>query len=236
MYPDTKKSCLSSESRFNDSAIVSMIQNMRLVDPRVVSLGAEKKRVQSSEQLLIQKVIAGQTKQVQRMLDAGVNSNSCDENAVTVLAHAVKAKNKPMVRLLLSVLKTDANVQDKQGVTPLMEAAISGDESIIQLLLSANVQINTAGKHGQTALQLAAGIGHLRAVLLLLGAGARVKTVDNAGDTPLICAMANGHIQIAQLLLVMGADAGLRDAQGRTAVDYATQWVYQDGAYVRKAS
>ena len=50
-----------------------------------------------------------------------------------------------------------------------------------------------------------------------------VDSKDSAGNTALIVATKNNETQIIQLLLQLGADKSIKDAEGKTAYDYAVE-------------
>ena len=81
------------------------------------------------------------------------------------------------------------NAQDRDGWTPLMEAAGCGREGVVALLLNQpNVNLEARNVDGRTALLLAAECDHLRMVQLLLHHGADPAAVDNSGNSVLTLA------------------------------------------------
>ncbi len=126
------------------------------------------------------------------------------------------------IGLLQAALKGDAlNVQTllRHGADPnfgfektsLMEAAASGQKTVIPLLLDAGANINARTKDGQTALSLAAYGGHLEVVRLLLRKGADANSRSEA----LRSAAMNGRLEVARVLLQAGADVNYSDPQFR---------------------
>ena len=57
---------------------------------------------------------------------------------------------------LLIAAGANVNVRDKQGKTPLMWAAVSGNVEGIKELLLFGAQVNVVDKHGKSALMYAA--------------------------------------------------------------------------------
>src|SRR5437762_10824217 len=78
---------------------------------------------------------------------------------------------------------------------------------MIDLLLSAGVNANTANPGGETALMTAARIGKIEAAKLLLDRGAAVNAKESVrGQTALMWAVLENHPDVVKLLLSKGAD------------------------------
>jgi ankyrin repeat protein len=110
-----------------------------------------------------------------------------------------------------------------EGVTALMNAARSGCDGCVRLLLDHAADAKARTDAGLTALHSAAFKGDLSMVKALLEAGAPVNVADDRGLTPLIMA-ANSRIkdpEVVRLLLEHGADREAKDGFGRTAGDWA---------------
>ncbi|KAH8691253.1 ankyrin repeat-containing domain protein [Talaromyces proteolyticus] len=127
----------------------------------------------------------------------------------------------------------DPDAKDTGGRTPLLYAARSGHEEVVQLLLNGGADINAKGQgpgrdggnhyysyYDQTALMYAARNGHTVVVRLLLekgadinakGSGDRNGDDDHYGQTALIYAISNGHEAVVQLLLSRGANVNAEE-------------------------
>lgn len=108
------------------------------------------------------------------LLDAGADPHLQNKNGETALA-VVLGESAPNIQLVRELLRSgvDANRPRADGWTPLMLAAASGDEAIIQLLLDAGANINAAKDDGETtALIVAEYQQHIPTVKLLLQHGA----------------------------------------------------------------
>ncbi|CAG8953838.1 hypothetical protein HYFRA_00006730 [Hymenoscyphus fraxineus] len=90
--------------------------------------------------------------------------------------------------------------------TALMLACLSGHESIVQLLLEKNVNVDIKTQpRFQTALHFAASIGNKKLCDLLLKHGADIEFLDLGAKSPLYYACLYQHPQVVSLLIANGA-------------------------------
>ena len=115
----------------------------------------------------------------------------------------------------------DVSAADKDGWTPLREAARHGHEAIARLLIDGGADVSTADKGGLTPLHHAAWNGYEAVVKLLMDWDADLSAVDQAESTPLHFAALNGHEAVARLLMDWGADARATDKTGGTPLHNA---------------
>ncbi|KAL4928340.1 ankyrin repeat-containing domain protein [Aspergillus undulatus] len=96
-------------------------------------------------------VILDRSDIAQEMIDSGkVHINATDKYGRTALHRAVRRGQSQIVQTLLDNL-ADADAPDKQGWTPLMEAAGNGDEGLVRLLLETRkVDVNRTNENGTT--------------------------------------------------------------------------------------
>jgi ankyrin repeat protein len=79
----------------------------------------------------------------------------------------------------------NADAPDRDGHTPLMEAAFFSRADLVEQLIQCGVDVNHAAKNGWTALHWSACIDDSRSVTILLSAGADPGLRDDDGKTPL---------------------------------------------------
>ena len=125
-------------------------------------------------------------------------------------------------RLLdLLVLGADADSQDSEGRTAMINAAWRGHAPIVKILLDRGSDVEIADNHRFTPLIWAAVNGQGKVLTTLLDAGADPGRADRDGIDALMRAAWNGHLDIVDRLLKSGADTARQDAKGLSALDYA---------------
>jgi len=146
----------------------------------------------------------------------------------------VRTKESPPIRRdFLRVTGTLAWV-DFTGQTPFLTAALSGDLTVMKLLLKhgADPTIPTFG--GTTALMAAAGVNWvfdqtfdegraalLDAVKLCVELGLDVNAINSMGLTAMHGAANRGSDEIIKYLASLGASADVKDKEGRTPLTWA---------------
>ncbi len=119
------------------------------------------------------------------------------------------------VRSLFMAIVLLSGVASCYGVTPLMQAAKTGDAAKIEKLIDNGVHLDETSEYGWTALMFAANAGHSDVVRLLLNAGANpnIESQRITGNTQapypksnaLREAIDNDHLELARILLDNGA-------------------------------
>ncbi|MDR0564096.1 MAG: ankyrin repeat domain-containing protein [Azoarcus sp.] len=125
------------------------------------------------------------------------------------------------VQQIQAAIRNGANVnaRDKQGVTPLIVAAMrNGHPEIITALLKAGADVHAQSKDRMSSLFVAASNGNFEIVTILLNAGADVNVRDKEESTPL---MVVKTLKLVTALLDAGADTNIRNRDGMTPLIYA---------------
>jgi ankyrin repeat protein len=125
-----------------------------------------------------------------------------------------EATNKALVNLFSARAIVEA--KDEYNQTPLLNAAMYGNEFIVGLLLDKSACTEAKDGYGQTALLRAAEGGHNGTVKLLLNKGADIEAKGNDGNTPLLRAAERGHDKTVKLLLGRHADIEAKGDDGNT--------------------
>jgi ankyrin repeat protein len=101
----------------------------------------------------------------------------------------------------------NANTPNRYGITPLLQAARSGDAALVGALLKAGPTLAVTHPDGETPLMAASRSGHPMPCKLLARAGADVNAADMWQEqTALMWAAAEGHLDVVEALLKAGAD------------------------------
>ncbi|KAG2630533.1 hypothetical protein PVAP13_3KG531100 [Panicum virgatum] len=103
---------------------------------------------------------------------------------------------------------------DAEGQTTLHNAAQTGHNEAVILLLSRGVDVDPINYRGGTPLHLAAGMGHDQAVKALLEHGADPNRVAHGIFPPLMMACSAGSLKCMKTLVRGGADAKFRSPYG----------------------
>jgi ankyrin repeat protein len=132
---------------------------------------------------------------------------------------AIRANDLTLLENLIA--KSDVNIKDRHGATPLMYAAAVGSVDAIKALLAKGADAKAKNSFDATALMW--GVANPEKVRLLLDAGADVNARSKQGMTALLIAANNaGSTEIVRLLVAKGADPKATDEGGTTLLAAAT--------------
>lgn len=118
------------------------------------------------------------------------------------------------------------------GATPLVDAAASNNQAVVQSLLQSGADINEKGWDGSTALLWAVVNQNGALVQQLIGAGADVAAANNHGAFPLREAVDRGNATIVEALLRAGANVESATGNNPTMLVRAAAFGYGDVARV----
>jgi ankyrin repeat protein len=130
--------------------------------------------------------------------------------------------------------QVSANWVNFDGQTAFIRAALSGDVTLMRLLLEHGADPNIKTYEGSTALMAAAGLNwvvaqtfsrsddeYLEAAKLCLDKGADINAVNKQGFTAMHGAANRGFDKMVQLLADRSSKLEVKDSQGRTPMNYA---------------
>ncbi|RZF23871.1 ankyrin repeat domain-containing protein [Paraburkholderia sp. UYCP14C] len=115
----------------------------------------------------------------------------------------------------------DTQSRGIDGITPLMLAALHGEDHIVASVLESGVGISALDDEGNHALWYACLGDAPGTILRLVGAGLALDHVNADDMTCLMQAAATGRIEVMWLLLALGASDSLVAPDGRDALDMA---------------
>lgn len=141
------------------------------------------------------------------------------------LVRAAKANDVP---LAAELIQAGGNVNAKDAIedSAFLYAGAEGLNDMLQLTLAHGADVASTNRFGGTALIPASEHGHVETVRILIAAGVPVNHVNKLGWTAMQEAILlnNGgprQQEVVRQLLAAGADPGIRDPQGRTALENA---------------
>ncbi|XP_059940200.1 ankyrin repeat domain-containing protein 27 isoform X5 [Mesoplodon densirostris] len=178
---------------------------------------------------LFQHIASGNQKEVERLL----SQEDQDKDAVQKMCHPLCFCDD--CEKLVSGRLNDPSIvtpfsRDDRGHTPLHVAALCGQASLIDLLVSKGAVVNATDYHGSTPLHLACQKGCQSVTLLLLHYKASAEVQDNNGNTPLHLACTYGHEDCVKALVyydVQSCRLDIGNEKGDTPLHIAARWGYQ---------
>lgn len=152
------------------------------------------------------------------LIDRGADVEATYPSETTVLQIAAVFDQPAIARLLIEN-GAAPRTRNREGTSPLDDAAWRGFRDVAEVLVDAGADLNARhGRTGATPLNEAAFQGHEAVVELLLSRGADATIKDSAGRTPLENAVRGRHAGAARILLAHGP-RGSHDDLLRQAVD-----------------
>jgi ankyrin repeat protein len=112
---------------------------------------------------------------------------------------------------------------DREGRTPLFEAAAHGDERVVACLVRHGADVNVGDRYGISPLHVAAEADGANGIAPFLDAGADVSARIPGGDCPLHWAAGWGAPEAVRLLLERGACLNVRGYGGGTPLHVAAR-------------
>lgn len=159
------------------------------------------------------------TDEIKDLLAQGADPNVRYRNGQPAIMRAVADGAWKVFDVLAAHPRTDVNIENPAGETPLMYLAIAGQVERARALMARGAQVN---RLGWTPLHYAASKGQLAMAQLLLQNKAMVNAPAPNGETPLMMAALSGNKPMVDLLLKAGADVTTLDTKGQDAADWAT--------------
>ncbi|MEO6018302.1 MAG: ankyrin repeat domain-containing protein [Polaromonas sp.] len=164
---------------------------------------------------------------IKALLSRGFDPNTPGPKGQSGLIEALGDASLKAARVLVDWPKTDVNILNAKGESPLMLAALKGHQELAERLIKREADIN---KTGWTPLHYASSSSQLAIVSLLLENSAYIDAESPNGTTPLMMAAMYGTPATVKLLLQEGADPQLKNQQGLTALQFAQRANRADSA------
>ncbi len=109
----------------------------------------------------------------------------------------------------------------KEGLTPLMYAALNNRLAVVKLLIAKGADVNFRLHDDDTILMMLADRGNTELAQLLIEHGAMVNARNKYSNTALMNACRNSQAGMVKLLLAKGADITIKDSNGDAALAHA---------------
>ena len=130
-----------------------------------------------------------------------------------MLMHLAADSGNLTVARALRVCGSAVDIEDDQGITPVLAACATGHLPMVEWLVSQGADLQHQDRNGATALHLA---GDPAVITYLLAQDADLQATDQEGNTPLHRACQVGALECAAILVRQGADSTQRNAAGDT--------------------
>lgn len=140
-----------------------------------------------------------------------------DSEYSVLLCHAAACDNPAAVRTLINK-GLDVEYRNKDGFTPLVNAATYGMVENVEVLLQAGANPDAVTLKGRTALMEAALNDQCEVVSILVSYVENIDAQDDDGRSALMDAATTGNQEILLTLMMAGADFSLQDTCGTTAL------------------
>ena len=148
----------------------------------------------------------------------GGNPNATNQNGEPALIQAIRDQSMKTFDVLAANPKTDVNMVNRTGETPLMYLAIIGDVPRAKKLVARGAKVN---RLGWTPLHYAASKGHVDMIKFLLSKGAYPNAPAPDGSSPVLMAVTSKNADAVRALVAAGADPRAINQKNVSALDMA---------------
>ncbi len=131
-----------------------------------------------------------------------------------------KSSYNPSLESKISRISKDIDKQTNPGLY-LVEALQTGNQTLVDKLLSYGCNVNVKGKSGKYAVHVAVAKSDLANLKKLFYAGANINLKDENGRTPLSLAVEKENLELVDFLINTGADLNKKDNKNEGPVFYA---------------
>ncbi|REJ04656.1 ankyrin repeat domain-containing protein [Microbacterium bovistercoris] len=217
---------------------LQMAQQRGFGGSEAILLAARDGRAPSDpDEALLAAADAGDADAAMLAIRAGADLETRDaELQRTPLMHAVMTDRVEVARLLVA-LGADPDAFDHRKDTPWVMTGVTGSVRMLEALLPGQPDLTIRNRRGGTPANPAAERGHADYIDRVVQLDIDLNHVNTNGWTAIQEAVVFGGgdenaQRIVKTLLAAGADPGIRDAQGRTALDNARRLGFGDIAAI----
>jgi len=184
------------------------------------------------EELFVDAVKHNNLDKVRACITLGINVNvrldsrQCHGSALCWAMHWAIHGQWEMLELFLVQPNFDVNISVDYGLTALMWASGSGNESLVRRLCQVpSIDFNARCQRGRTAALLAVksmNLGRVRVLSAIPGINWNIKS--NEGWSPMSLALDDGQVEILKILLTLQSiDFGITDGKNRSIAQIAVE-------------
>lgn len=154
------------------------------------------------------------------------NGKSLSREEIREFFKLIKDSNFDKVKKLISdnnayVFAVDSSIKEYQS--PLNVAVIRGYNSIAEILIKSNANLNYKDVYGNSALHYCAKVNNIEIAKMLLEHKADVNIQNLSKETPLHFAARYNHLEMVKLLLEYKANPQILNESGKTPYDLAKE-------------
>jgi len=153
------------------------------------------------------------------IVKAGANPTVTNNDGANALHWAARGERICLYPLI--IFENLLEARDKDGNTPLMWAACTGNASNCEFLLQAGANPRITNHYDQNVLHIAATTGNIEITQIFAGYKELLNARDKDGSTPLALAANGGHHEICSMLLKAGAMPLVRNNMGESVLHMA---------------
>ena len=154
------------------------------------------------------------------LMNYGADVTLCSKNGLHAMHLAAHVGSKEVVKVL-SEAKCKLDVQDNEGLTPLMWAIHAEQFGIAFDLMHYGADVTLCSNSGLHAMHLAAQVGSKGLIEKLLSLNVSPDVQQKNGVTPLHLSIYTNDIEISKVLLSNGANVNIEDCDELTPLHVA---------------
>ncbi|XP_018416553.1 PREDICTED: ankyrin repeat domain-containing protein 2 [Nanorana parkeri] len=171
----------------------------------------------------LQAAVQGKMNIIEKFLEDGGSSDTCDEFKRTGLHRASLEGHIEIIKKLIDC-GASINFRDRLDCTAIYWACRGGKLDVVKFLQDHGAEINVKDKALSTPLHVATRTGHADIVEHLIATGVNINSKDREGDTALHDAVRLNRYKIIKMLIIYGANMMTKNADGKTPTDLVQQW------------
>ena len=188
---------------------------------QLITGGADINRLDKDNRtMMFAAAVSGNTSMIDLAHQYGLSIREKDVYGMTPLH--VSASSSVSTTAHLIELGADLNDRDAEGRTPLHIAVLSGDESLVRVLLDAGADTLTTDNYKVNILYAAASVGNDSLVQLLFDLVDDPQSEATNGTTALSIAVLRGHLNVVRLLIERGFGVEKQDNLGLAPLHLAS--------------